>query len=156
MSDEAAADVENYQGNKEELSFRSLVLEQYRRVLRLGSVEFHGGFWMETVDRTGKEKLSYIPATHEAFSNGVNMLAASVHAHFDTDMKSAWNAAVKAATDGKNATKEKLRANDEVFNNGVMNTWHHERASTQYILFIGLCDFLKRKGYLSDDSEVDK
>lgn len=87
---EQPQDVENYQGTTEEISFRTIVLEQYRRVLRLGSVEFHGGFWMETVDKKGKESMSYIPATHESFSNAVNMLASGLHAYFDKGMSIAW------------------------------------------------------------------
>jgi hypothetical protein len=77
-------------GSKSTLSYKDIVLQQYRQITLLSNVEFRGGFYNTSINSRGEEKTIYIPDSREVYSNAVFGLAQLLIPKFDAKMQEAW------------------------------------------------------------------
>jgi len=82
------------QGGEMELggggSFKDIVLEQLRRIAKVSTVEFRGGFYTTVTDREGHARELYVEDTREVFNNSVYVFASILLCKFDDEMKACW------------------------------------------------------------------
>jgi hypothetical protein len=69
------------------LSYKEIVMGQYKRVVFFFNREFRGGFYMQVPTKLGDEKLIYIEDTRETLSNAILGLAIILKPKFDTHME---------------------------------------------------------------------
>lgn len=138
-------DAETYSGGKnDEITFRMIVMEHLRRIMTLASVEWYGGYWAEKPSKAGMMIETYIPATHEAYSNAVDGLADLLHPFYDDTMRSAENENTKTLEAKVDEVKKECDGDNSQF----QSLWRQHRAKIKRQLFRALSDFLNRKGYL--------
>jgi len=77
-------------GQKGGISYKDIVLQQYRQITLFSNVEFRGGFYNTFVNSRGEEKTQYIPDSREIYSNAVYALAQLLINKFDGKMQQAY------------------------------------------------------------------
>lgn len=143
-------DAEQFQGSQQDkLTFRMLVMEHLRRILKLSSVEFVGGYWQSRMKVVGGGTFSeeyYVPDTREEYSNAVDVLYDMLYPHFDKEMLEAGE---KAEQDTKQAYKDALyddnRDKEQKFNK---QQYRHDKREIKRKLFRDISCFLKRNKYM--------
>jgi hypothetical protein len=136
-------DADRYQGGgNNDLSFRFIVLEHLRKILYLASTEFHGGYWKEERVNNYFSNKTYVPATHEAYSNAIDGFADILHVHLDKSHLEVLE------TDEKE--ENKLR---EQLVSGDLSELQYcvRRARIKRKTFRALCDWLGKNGYLESE-----
>lgn len=73
--------------NPKEASYREVVHEHLRRVIKLSSCELRGGFWTRMTTKDGGEKLIYVQDTRETLCNAILCLAFLLQPKFDKKQK---------------------------------------------------------------------
>lgn len=143
MNEVQFIDAENFTGGKDQdISFRFIVLEHLRRIMRLGSEEWHGGVYKEFAHPSGVVNRVYVPATHESYSNAVRGLADLLFPLLDDEAKQADDKAIKEE-------KELMRKHfNEKANPLPKGSYQLSRVLLYRELFRALSAFLSRKGYL--------
>lgn len=82
--------MDSYRGSssgKFGLTFKQIVLMHINRCVQNGSVEWHGGFWIET--GSNPVHRNYIPNTRDTYCNSIKMLRAILLGYFDKEIKEA-------------------------------------------------------------------
>ena len=79
-----------WKSDKDDISFRYVVLKHLMKITLLGSVEFRGGYWQQKT-KVSKEGGSYtekvyIPDTREEYGNAINVFYDLLIPHFDSEM----------------------------------------------------------------------
>lgn len=146
-SDTEFVDGENYGGgfNKQEISFRSIAMEQFKRIGTHSAVEWHGGYKSQRPLLNGSMMIDvYVPDTREVYSNAVSHLADLLAPHFDEEMR-------KQELDIETELKkldDKLKA-DSKFN------YKTEKVKLKRKLFRHLSSFLNRRNYFEQGSVAE-
>lgn len=133
------------EGSSNPLSFQYLVMEQVRRIAKLGSIEFRGGYW-ETPEQ-GYDKQQYIPASHESFSEAVQTLANMLHDYLDEKVRKDIAAELEKLEEDVKKWESK---NDDKL---PVEAERHWRASAHRRIFRKLCGALKELNYLEGSGE---
>lgn len=83
-------DAESFQGGTDEkVTFRMIVLEQLRRLGKIASQEFKGGYWVDKAFNIGGSIQivhTYVPDSREEYSNAIDYLFDILYPHFDKQM----------------------------------------------------------------------
>ena len=85
MSDEISFE------KSEGLSFREIVMTQFKKIVDLSNVEFRGGFYTEEAMSNGTTKEIYVPDTRETFCNAVIGFTTLTMPRFDERMIADYN-----------------------------------------------------------------
>jgi len=76
---------------KDDITFRYIVMKHLMKIALLGSVEFKGGYWQQktkvTKDGMTHTERIYIPDTREEYSNAINILHDFLIPHFNKEME---------------------------------------------------------------------
>lgn len=145
MSDDRTEfiDMENYQGMVENISFKDIVLNHFKRIGDYASVEFVGGYWEDQKLSVGGQITvvkKYVPDTRQTYINAVIHLANLLLPHFDEEM----NSDEKVYLDSMKIIVDDSSIPDQEV---VIHQLHHARQ-----LFRGLSRFLYRVNYLANDT----
>ncbi len=139
---------------EEKLDFRFIVMEHLRRIIKLSSVEWKGGYEV-TNPRTGIE--TYIPDTRAEYWNAINALSDIMNPHLDN----------KIIEEEEKLNKEEK----ELFNewhtrtkeglpipkyNDADEKYKDKKVILKRKLFRLLCKFLKKKGYFKVKEITDE
>lgn len=78
-------------GNKNDLTFKQIVLDFLKKMGSLASVEFRGGYWINKFHKVEgtqfmAEEKNYIPDSREVYCNAVEFLQDILYPHFDEKM----------------------------------------------------------------------
>lgn len=139
----AYVDAETYQGKAEELTFRLVLMEHLRRISQLSCTEFTGGYWNEVISKNGITNRTYVPATHEAYSNAIGTMADLLSPYFDKEMMQKETLLTEELE-----YKGKLIERTNKSESEKTNEYKIVRAFVYRSLFRELCRFLFRKNYL--------
>lgn len=66
------AQVESY--GKDGITYTQILLEYLRKVMNLGAVEFHGGFWQKKIKKGGFIEEYYVQNSRDIFINSIYIL----------------------------------------------------------------------------------
>ncbi len=127
-------DAEAFLPEQQGLSFKEIVLNHFKKIGQLASVEFKGGYYNEktqVINNTILTTKEYIPDTREEYSNAVDYLSDLLFPHYDDEIK--------------NFEKEhykKLNSLDKKNNN-----YREKKLQLKRQLFRELSNFLKRVRY---------
>jgi len=159
-------DAESYSMNfnKDQLSFKFIVLQHLQRIGQYASVEFRGGFWEEKPHpniQVNSTIQVYVPDTREVYSNAVEYLADILYPYFDKDMKKSEEEAQKElqkAFENNTIVIEKDREDKNIQEGKIVDRifkkqedkvfYRSERVKINRKLFRNLCSLLYRKKYL--------
>jgi len=73
------------------ISYKDIVLSQFRKITLLSNVEFRGGFYTIIQNKKGGEdKEVYVPDSREIYSNAVYALGILLISKFNPEMKTHW------------------------------------------------------------------
>lgn len=134
-------------GGKNPLSYPFIVMEQVRRCAQLGSVEFYGGYWSESVSQGGAK--SYVPASHESFSEAVRTLQNLLEPYLDDATADAVKDVLASA--GQHVDAAARRAGVEPADKDLKVV----RAKAHRRVFAILCRALKELNYLEGSGAVE-
>jgi hypothetical protein len=88
MNEPTFIDAESFQGGSDdEITFRMIVLEHLRRIGKIASREFIGGYWNDKETNIGGSMHIYVPDSREEYSNAVDYLYDILFPHFDDQIK---------------------------------------------------------------------
>jgi len=144
-------DAESSKGGGQIDSFQQLVLQQEARVLRLGSVEFTGGWWLKVIKKDIVVQ-RYIEDTRSAFINGVQSLYDMLEFKIVEDNKkyklienmNAWKKELKDFED-KFSKGSDDKYKDENEKNIIKEKYLNQKADLFRGLFRLLCGLVGRK-----------
>ena len=98
---------EGFITNKEQVSFREIVLSHEKKILELSCSEFRGGFF-NTVFHGGIPTKIYVPDARRVFIQAVEAFASILLPHFDEQAQSHYDNYQKSVLDiGKGILKKK-------------------------------------------------
>ena len=143
-------DAESSKGGKQPDNFQQLVLQQEARVLRLGSVEFTGGWWLKVIKKDIVVQ-RYIEDTRSAFINGVQSLYDMLEFKIPEDNKKykladnikEWNKQLKDFENGFKKDDDKYQDNNE--KSRIKENYLNQKADLFRGLFRLLCGLVGRK-----------
>ena len=142
-------DAENSKAGGQIDSFEQLVLQQESRVLRLGSVEFTGGWWLKVIKKDVVIQ-RYIEDTRSAFINGVQSLYDMLEFKIPDDNKkmkladniNGWKKELKDFEDKFSTPSDKYQ--DENEKNKTKEKYLNQKADLFRGLFRLLCGLVGR------------
>lgn len=144
-------DAEQYTGKADEkLTFRMIVLEHLRRIGKLASVEFRGGYYetREVINPSFTNYIkTYVPDTREQYCNAVDYLADILAPYFDGQIKQE----EQKLEDAKNKAFDDALidpAKPATKDNFDKQYYRDEKLNIKRKLFRGLNLFLERVKYL--------
>ncbi len=146
-------DAEDYTafGNKNEVSFRSIVLGHIQRIALLASKEWRGGYWQErTIVTSGgfsSAEPIYVPDSREEYSNAVDYLADLLFPHFDSEVRDAETSLNEELEEVKEQLRKQVKNTDDALER-FKEILHDEKVKIKRKLFRHLCSFLYRRKYL--------
>lgn len=148
MSDVSFVDAEGFTGsNADKLTFRFIVLEHLRKILRLSSVEFCGGYYKDvwnTVGGATKKTTTYIQDTGESYCNAVDALHDILYPHFDKHTKDKSKKYDEDLDKAKQKCSKELEFNLEMYKRMKVEIKRH--------MFRELNVFLKTNHYMESQS----
>lgn len=133
--------------NKEQLTFKDIVLQHLKKIGAFASVELRGGYFQDRIKNMGGASLTertYIPDSREVYSNAVNYLSDILFPHFDEEMR-------KQEEEHNKKLKEVLKKiwdDEENEREAKRQKYREKKAENRRKLFRDLCSFLYRKKYL--------
>lgn len=157
---------------KNEISFKMIALEHFRKVCSLGSVEFRGGYWQNksvlTKGGVTMTEKSYIPDTREEYCNAVDVLydllmphiKDKIYKEFDEELDKILNELEELRKEYLEKTEEddKEIMSAEAYkgkDKKVVEEYKFLKLRKQRILFQKLSCFLKKKKYLEKGFVMD-
>lgn len=172
MTDEKTyqyVDAEQAFNKEEDLSFRSIIMSHFKKVINLSCVEFRGGYW------TTKTKLNaggvtqsdrvYIPDTREEYCNAIDMLhdVSLPYIIDDPDMlnasKKIYQQIEEARADFLKSTNSKEVLSHENYEEKdkrqTLEEYKHINLRLHRILFQELSLFFARQDYFSVTGLID-
>jgi hypothetical protein len=83
---------EKYSGSyqKDQLSFREIILQHLKKITEFSSVEWKGGYWEQRIIPMGSGGMTqkvYVPDTRDIYSNAVEVFGDLLFPHYDEEMK---------------------------------------------------------------------
>ena len=131
---------ERYSGGyqKDQLSFREIILQHLKRITEFSSVEFRGGYWEQKIVPMGNSGMTqkvYVPDTRDVYSNSVEVLGDLLFPHYDEEMK-------------EHDKKIQGRIDDTPTKDKSLEEWSHFKRKIMRELFRQISCFLKRRRYL--------
>lgn len=140
----------NFSFNKEQLTFRDIVLQHLKRISIFASVEMRGGYLIEKSKSFGGGLLTeqiYIPDTREVYSNAVDYLADILAPYFDKVMKEEEHNNIEELEKSRKLYYEGEEYKDRD-NDIKKQNYRLAKMEIKRKLFRALCCFLFRKKYL--------
>lgn len=137
-------------GFNEGISFKDIALNHFKRIGKLASVEFRGGYWEDKiliVNGGSARQRVYVPDTSEIYSNSVEYLHDLLLPHFDDRMK---RASEKYEADSDQAFNEHTKVegtSKEFANETEKKRFRIKRVRIVRKLFQELSKFLCRENY---------
>jgi len=148
----------SYNFNKDNLTFKDIVLQHLKKITIISSVEFQPGFWEDRPIMVGGAHTSiriYHADTREVYSNAVQCFADMLFPYFDEEMKQEEEKYQKLIEDAFEDFTELVNEEGKHFErrtylNGQKNKINYRILKRQIYqsLFRCLCSFLYRKKYL--------
>lgn len=83
-----------YTSKQNEISFKQICLDHYKRILEISTSEFTGGYWNYVYSANVTNK-SYVTDKRKEFIQAVETLALSLFPHFDEIMKKEYDLFLK-------------------------------------------------------------
>lgn len=77
--------VEGFITNKEKTTFREIVLQHLKDILKISQSEFRGGYW-KNILRNGVYEKEYVPDSRQCYIQSIENLAIILIPHFDKVM----------------------------------------------------------------------
>jgi hypothetical protein len=89
MTEDRFIDTAGASEKEDSYSFRIIVMDHFKRIVRLASVEFRGGYWQTRIHKlasgvTLNEKY-YVPDTREEYCNAITVFYDLLYPHLDKD-----------------------------------------------------------------------
>lgn len=132
-------DAEAYLPQNQGLTFKDIVLQHFKKIGNLASVEWRGGYYNEKTQVVSNAILTtkeYVPDTREEYSNAVDYLADILLPHFDIEMKD-------KEEDHNKELEKALEANDKLY--------REKKVLLKRKLFRELSSFLQRAKYFETE-----
>ena len=76
--------------DEKSISYKDIVMIQYKKISSLLNTEFRGGFYQKTTSDSGEKKVVYVEDTREVFNNAVICLVLLLIPRFKDEMKKAY------------------------------------------------------------------
>lgn len=141
-------DHETYRGGNEEYGFSFVVMEQVRRVVKLGSQELAEGYDTVMPGLNNTMVPYHQGATDEAFCNAVDVLEALIFPHFDTEEVELSKKFLSSARDLRTKCKEEAYAEKKDYK----SVFIRNHIFSQWTKFYWLCTILSRLDYFASGS----
>ena len=164
-----------WRSNKDDITFRYIVMKHLMKIALLCCVEFRGGYWQQkiTIGKDGPpiEEKVYVPDTREEFSNAVNFLHDILIPYFDKSMEESSESINKSLKEIRIKCIQKTSVNETQFldtseeDSVILSSGHYTGndklviESYRFIkmnlmrkLFQEISKFLKRVDYLGAQS----
>ncbi len=136
--------------NKDEKSFRSIVLSHYEKILAISCEEFTGGYYNETFAGNNKVR-TYVPDTRKKYIQSVNALNHSLTHLFDEKMKERYKM-FKAA---EKQLRKEFENKDGYISEENTNRHSIKHLRIAHTFFRDLVNLLGRLDYLKSDPRAE-
>jgi hypothetical protein len=133
-------------GGKNTLSFKQILLLHVKKCVDNGSLEFHGGYWIEKSAGTYTIEKTYVQNSREVFCNSVRMLRCLLLGYFDEKMK-----LVDEPIMLKLAEINKVYEDTKLTSKDAKNIYNEKRISEFITLLEELLLLLKRENFLEEE-----
>lgn len=143
-------DAESYTGGqKDQLTFKEIMMRHIVKLSGLASKEFCGGYWQDRtklISGMGITDHYYVGDSREEYSNSIDFLHDMLHPYFDDEMKKISDEIKEKLKKAHNENIIKDSDNKKKFDK---QSYRDEKVKIQRELLRALSAFLMREKYLS-------
>lgn len=143
-------DAENYTGGqKDQLTFKEIMMRHIVKLSGLASKEFCGGYWQDRTKVIGGMGMTdhyYVGDSREEYSNSIDFLHDMLSPYFDEEMKQASEDNLKKIDQAFKECHYQDKNGEEQFNK---QQYRNEKVKIKRELLRALSGFLLREKYLS-------
>jgi len=134
--------VEPQYGAKDQKSFPGMMLEHFDRILKLTTVEWHGGYWNKKSTKNGVDEI-YVPNSIESFHNALRGLYTPIKYYLTGNFKEKISIIV-----------DEINKLEKIKDKLNKDSYNQKKIELSWLLFEELSGFFKELNYFKPKTMI--